>query len=109
MPVSNKATAHRTFKPIWFLPTYKAKRKNQKSLNFNQRTRKKINMDYLTYSERLNYLLEMIEKGQLLSLKQASEKFGCSESTIKRMLKTIREQGHHIKYCKIAKKYFIEI
>ena len=53
-------------------------------------------MDYLTYSERLNYLLEMIEKGQLLSLKQASEKFGCSESTIKRMLQTIRKQGHHI-------------
>jgi len=53
-------------------------------------------MDYLTYSERLNYLLEMIEKGQLLSLKQASVKFGCSESTIKRMLQTIRKQGHHI-------------
>ncbi len=66
-------------------------------------------MDYLTYTEKLNYLLEMIKKGQLLSLKQASEKFGCSESTIKRMLKTLREQEYRIRYCKKTRKYYIEI
>lgn len=66
-------------------------------------------MNYLTYTERLNYLLELIEKGQLFSLKQASEKFECSESTTKRMLRTLREQGHHIKYCQKTKKYFLEI
>jgi len=65
-------------------------------------------MNYLTYNERLNYLLEMIEKGQFLSLKQVSEKFYCSESTIKRMLKTLRIQGHNIKYCQKTKNYFIE-
>ena len=31
-----KKTADRTFKHIWFLPTHKAKTKNQKSLNFCQ-------------------------------------------------------------------------
>jgi len=51
----------------------------------------------------------MIKKGQLLSLKQASEKFGCSESTIKRMLKTLREQEYRIRYCKKTRKYYIEI
>lgn len=65
-------------------------------------------MDYLTYSEKIKYLLEMIEKERLFSTKQASEKFECSESTIKRMLKTLREQGYPIKYCKKIKKYFIE-
>jgi DeoR/GlpR family transcriptional regulator of sugar metabolism len=66
-------------------------------------------MDYLTYTEKLNYLLEMIKKGQLLSLKQASEKFGCSESTIKKNLKTLREQEYRIRYCKKTRKYYIEI
>lgn len=65
-------------------------------------------MNYLTYTEKLNYLFEMIEKGQLLSLKQASEKFECSERTIKRMLKTLRMQGYNIEYCKSTKKFFVK-
>ncbi len=67
----------------------------------------KITMDYLTYSERLNYLLEMIEKGQLLSLKQASEKFDCSERTIRRMINMLKEQGYQIKYSRKNMKYII--
>ena len=60
-------------------------------------------MDYLTYTERLEQLLEMIEKGRLFSLKQASENFGCSQRTIIRMLNALREQGHDISYCKTTK------
>ncbi len=66
-------------------------------------------MNYLTYNEKINYLLEMIEKERLTSMKQASEKFECSRSTIKRMIKTLREQGHSIKYCHKTKIYFLEI
>jgi hypothetical protein len=33
--------ANRTFKHIWFLPTRKAQTKNQKSLNFCQRSTEK--------------------------------------------------------------------
>lgn len=68
----------------------------------------KITMNYLTYTERLNYLLEMIEKGQLLSLKQASDKFDCSERTIRRMINGLREQGHQIKYSRKNMIYLIE-
>ncbi len=50
----------------------------------------------------------MIEKGRLSTMKQASEKFECSRSTIKRMMKTLREQGYEIKYCKLTRKYFLE-
>lgn len=64
-------------------------------------------MDYLTYTEKLNYLLEMTHHERFIALQQASEKFNCSKRTIKRMLKTLREQGHEIKYCKKEKKYFI--
>jgi biotin operon repressor len=72
------------------------------------RNKNKITMNYLTYTEKLNYLLEMIENGQLLSLKQTGEKFYCSERTIKRMLKTLRKQGYNIEYCKSTKKFFIK-
>ena len=65
-------------------------------------------MDYLTYTKKLNYLLEMGEKGRLLSLKQASEKFDCSTSTIKRMLKTLREMGYNISYCRTTKKFVLK-
>ncbi len=65
-------------------------------------------MNYLTYTERLNYLLEMIEKERLTSLQQAAEKFDCSKRTIIRMLNALREQGHDIYYCKITRKYFLE-
>jgi predicted DNA-binding transcriptional regulator YafY len=51
----------------------------------------------------------MIENGRLLSLKQASRKFNCSERTIKRMLKTLREQGHEIKYSRTERKFFLKI
>jgi predicted DNA-binding transcriptional regulator YafY len=65
-------------------------------------------MDYITYTEKLNYLLEMIEKGRLTSLQQAAEKFDCSKRTIRRMINTLRKQGYPIKYNRVNKKYFIE-
>jgi biotin operon repressor len=50
----------------------------------------------------------MIEKGRVISLKDVSVKFDCSERTIKRMIKTLREQGYNINYCKKTKKYYRE-
>ncbi|MBA3985768.1 MAG: HTH domain-containing protein [Flavobacteriales bacterium] len=62
-------------------------------------------MAYETYTERLDYLLELALKQNLKSIKQISEKFNCSESTIKRMLKTLRNKGYNIKYCPVEKKF----
>lgn len=64
--------------------------------------------DYITYNKRLNYLLEMIQKGRLSSLEQAAHKYECSKRTIKRMISMLREQGHNIGYCK-AQGRFLEI
>jgi len=65
-------------------------------------------MNYLTYSEKKNYLLEMIKNERLFSMKQASEKFNCSKSTIKRMLYVLRFQGYSINYCRKSKKYLLK-
>ena len=65
-------------------------------------------MDYITYSKRLEYLLEMIEKGWIYSPKQISNKFGCCDKTARNMINNLREKGHKIEYNKIAHKYFLK-
>jgi len=64
--------------------------------------------DYLTYSKRLEYLLELIEKGWIYSPKQICEKFNCSDKTARNMINSLREKGYCINYCKVFKKYFLK-
>jgi biotin operon repressor len=65
-------------------------------------------MNYLTYSQRLTYMLELIEKGALNSPVDLSEKFNCSEKTVRNMINTLRLMGHDINYSKKWKIYFIK-
>lgn len=65
-------------------------------------------MDYRTYSKRLEYILELIQKGRFGTLDAAAKRFNVSTRTIKRMLQNLREQGHQITYSKELKKYFIK-
>ncbi|MEM0942151.1 MAG: HTH domain-containing protein [Bacteroidota bacterium] len=64
-------------------------------------------MDYLTYSKRLDYLTEIIEKGHLQSPKELEEKFDCSEKTVRRMINSLRKRGVNVEYCRKLKKYKI--
>lgn len=63
-------------------------------------------MRFIERKKRLEYLLEMIEKGQCISLSQVSTKFECSASTVKRMLNLLREEGHKVEYCKKNGKFY---
>jgi hypothetical protein len=67
-----------------------------------------LKMDYLLYNERLNYMKELIEKGQLKSPKQLLKQFDCCERTIRRMIEKLRLMGINVKYNKYEKKYYIE-
>jgi len=62
-------------------------------------------MDYRTYAERLDYILELIQKGRFGTLEAAAKRFDVSTRTIKRMLQNLRDQGHPITYDKKLKKY----
>jgi DeoR/GlpR family transcriptional regulator of sugar metabolism len=64
-------------------------------------------MDYRSYEQRLNYLVELLEKNRFRSLENMAERFSCSTRTIKRMLNHLRDRGHVIKYDRLQKKYFI--
>jgi len=67
---------------------------------------KTVTMNFLERKEKLDYLLEMIEKERLISLKQAAEKFECSKRTIKRMISDLRNMGYDITYCKRRKRFY---
>ncbi len=64
-------------------------------------------MDYKTYSQRLIYLKELIEKERLSSPQDLSEKFGCSERTVRKMINDLRDDGLEIKYSRKKLRYFI--
>ena len=65
-------------------------------------------MDYKTYSQRLEYLRELIEKGRLSSPNDLVDIFGCSERTVRKMINNLREEGHCIKYSRRNMRYFID-
>ncbi|WP_414693267.1 HTH domain-containing protein [Ohtaekwangia sp.] len=65
-------------------------------------------MDFFTYSQRLEYLLEIIKKGQLLSPHDLVNKFECTERTIRKMIGDLRRKGYKIKYSRREFKYTME-
>ena len=65
-------------------------------------------MDYLAYFKRLEYLLELLEKGQITSSKTITKKFDCCDKTARNMINKLREQGIEINYCKSSNKYVIK-
>jgi len=65
-------------------------------------------MRFIERKEKLEYLLEMIEKGRCLSISQISDKFGVSKRTAKRMISYLREEGYEILYCKVTSKFALK-
>lgn len=64
-------------------------------------------MDFLEKKEKLDYLLELIQKDRCFSLHQISKKFDCSQRTVKRMISLLKDEGYNIKYCNTLKKFTI--
>jgi biotin operon repressor len=64
-------------------------------------------MDYIIYTERLNYLLHQIERGRVSSPEEVAIKYDCSERTVRRMINHLRASGYSIKYCRRRLRYYI--
>lgn len=65
----------------------------------------------MTFQERkqnMENLLEQIKLDRCGSLKCIAENFDCSESTVKQMITFLREDGHNIYYCRVARKFLIK-
>jgi len=65
-------------------------------------------MNYPQKKEKMEYLLEMIKKDRVKSLKQVANNFNCSTRTIERMINILRNEGCNIVYSKTSQKYFID-
>ncbi|MFO7827404.1 MAG: HTH domain-containing protein [Bacteroidales bacterium] len=65
-------------------------------------------MKFTERKKKLDYLLEMIEKGRCFSLKQVAEKYGCSERTVRRMITELKEDGYNIYYCRVLRKFRVK-
>jgi DeoR/GlpR family transcriptional regulator of sugar metabolism len=66
-------------------------------------------MDYRSYEKRLEYILELIGKNRFRTVEDAAVRFSCSTRTVKRMINHLRDRGHHIRYDRLQKKYFLKI
>lgn len=65
-------------------------------------------MRFSERKQKSDYLLEMIEKGRCVSLKQIAYTFHISRRTAKRMIAELREQGHLIAYCRSSRRFCID-
>ena len=65
-------------------------------------------MDYLTYLKRLQYLKELIEKGQIQKTTCIENKFNCCNKTARNMINVLREQGVEVEFCRTRKKYWVK-
>ena len=66
-------------------------------------------MKYTERKKKLEYLLEMIQKGRCISLAHIAYVFNVSRRTAKRMLVELREEGHHIVYFKSLGRFFLDL
>jgi biotin operon repressor len=65
----------------------------------------------MTYKERkqkMKYLLDMIQKGRVISLEQIARKFGCSKRTVKRMIADLKEEDCEIYYSRKTYKFLLK-
>ncbi len=63
--------------------------------------------NFITYQERLDYLVLLAQKNSTGSLECLANKFGVSKRTIKRMINVLREKGINIRYNRNIKSYQI--
>lgn len=62
-------------------------------------------MDFILYTERLEYLKYLAVRNRLPSPQTLADKFDCSERTVRRMINVLRDRGFEIRYDVKAQKY----
>lgn len=65
--------------------------------------------NFLTYQERLDYIVQLAEQNSTGTPESLAKKFGVSKRTIKRMVHLLREKGIPIKYNRDVQTYQILI
>ena len=61
--------------------------------------------DFLTYEERLNHILFLVEKRQTGTPSELADKLGVSKRTVKRMIRVLRLKRKNIEYSRTIRSY----
>ncbi|KAF5042884.1 hypothetical protein DSECCO2_508040 [anaerobic digester metagenome] len=64
-------------------------------------------MNYINKKEKLEYLIELMNKGNCGNAAQLAGRLGVSERTLKNYLSTLREMGYKVIYDQSAKTYLL--
>lgn len=65
-------------------------------------------MDYLTYTKKMSYVLELIDKGWAVNLEEIARKIDVTPRTARRIIKTLKESGYDIYFSQRLKKYLLK-
>ncbi len=65
-------------------------------------------MGYIEFSQKLEYLEQMIRKGSTGSVDQISKHLCVSPRTVRRMVSFLRVKGYRIRYCRYSASYVDE-
>lgn len=65
-------------------------------------------MNYLERKKKLSYLLSEIMAGRCTNLTQMANKLDCSTSTIKRMIRLLKQDGNVIKYSQATNRFYVK-
>ena len=66
-------------------------------------------MTFKEKKDKMNYLLDLIQRGRLHSLEQTAVHFCCSKRTIERMISDLRGEGYAIHYCRVKRRYILKM
>lgn len=64
-------------------------------------------MDYITKTQKLDYLLNLIQKGEGNTAEFLCEKICVSKSTLYRFIGDLKQLGHKIGYCTSRRSYYL--
>ncbi len=62
---------------------------------------------FKSHKQNLQLILEMLDKGRLISRRQVARQFGCSEDSITNLINELREEGYSIHYSRSLQKYIL--
>ncbi len=65
-------------------------------------------MDYTAMKERIYYVLELIDKGRACTPQSIASRISVSDRTARRMVRTLKDKGHDIDFCRLQKRYVLK-
>ncbi len=64
-------------------------------------------MEYQQKSQRIYYVLELIDKGRACTPRSIASRINVSDRTARRMIRKLKDKGHEIDFCRMRGRYIL--